>query len=377
MESIRVLHVLSGLWIGGVQRFLLNYYTHINRNKIQFDFVVMGSTVGCYEDEIIKMGGRIFHIDSISENRNRFKSNFKKFLREHPEYRIVHAHMNFLNGIILQCAKCCGVPKRISHSHANYPASTFIVGIARILIKLQIKYCTTDYYACSMLAGKWLYGNNIIKTNKFKIIHNSIDMNKFLYNDLARKETRNKLDVNEDAFVVIHTGSLSGLKNHMFLLEVFKEIHKKNNNSALLLIGDGDLLNKINEWIENNNLSKKVFILGYQEYVAPFLMAGDIFVFPSLAEGLGISVVEAQTTGLPCYVSEALPTEVQITDRIFWNTLNDSPSVWAEKILKNNIDKNRNMAQYIENSIYNINTQTILLEKEYIDNNTDIIRITV
>jgi len=341
---VRVLHVVSKMTFGGVQSVIMNYYRHIDRSKVQFDFAVQSVEKCEYDDEINALGGRIHRISPLHIDRKRFSADLKSLLRNNPEYRIIHSHQNFMNIIPLSIAKKCNVPIRISHSHNNYKASSKLKEVQRIAFRRVIRHFATECLACSQPAGRWLYGSSFGKHINDRVVHNAINTNLFRFDMHTREKLRQSLGI-EDKFVLIHIGMFSKQKNHLYLLEVFSEFHKITPESVLLLIGDGKERNLIEERIDRLGLKKEVIVLGVRRNVHDYLQAADAFVFPSLHEGLPVVVVEAQTSGLPCFVSsEAVPEEVDLNNDVKFLSIKLPPSKWAEAIVSTDCLQDRTNA---------------------------------
>ena len=330
-RPIRVLHIITKLSFGGVQSVLMNYYRYIDRKRIQFDFVVQSDDKHFFEKEVLSLGGNIYRLPSINTDRKKFELELFKLLQAHPEYQIVHAHQNFTNIIPLRIAKKAKVKVRISHSHSKYVARTITKESMRKIFRLVISYYATNYFSCSQASAVWLYGKKNSSSNKCKIIHNAIDSNIFIMDSKIRKKIRKNLSI-ENKFVIIHIGMFGEAKNHEFLLEIFKEFHNKYNNSVLMLIGDGNKRNNLLNLTSTYGIDEDVLFLGKKDNVNQYLMAADYFILPSINEGLPVVVVEAQASGLPCLVSEAVSNEVDITGIVRWCSIKRSPTEWANLI---------------------------------------------
>lgn len=303
---IQVLCVTTKLQFGGVQSFLKNYAAGLKDYGVQYNFAVQTDVRQPLDDYFESLGCKIYHITSMTESKVGFMRDLFSLLRDHPEIQIVHSHLNFANVYSLISAKLAGVKVRISHSHSNYEPKSFINDLIKKIIKLiGWKILATDYWACGKEAGTWLYGN----TNKVKVIKNAIDTEKFKYKDSIRKRIREELKIDGD-FVWVNVGSFSKSKNHKFLLDIFSDCKKLNPNSKLILCGDGEQRDPIQSIIESKQLTDSVLLMGNVDNCQDYLFASDIFVFPSLFEGFPLSVAEAESTGLQCVLSKAIPVEV-------------------------------------------------------------------
>jgi len=346
-KAIRVLHVVTTMDFGGVETLLMEIYRNIDREKIQFDFLCHNSSDGKYVEEIKKLGGRIYQVNSIlrSGGAIRYQHNLRRFFKQHSEYRIVHSHKNAQNGLILKAAKDAGIPIRISHSHiANREYSRFTEYYYNYSIR-RIKKDATDYFACSMAAARCMYQDKRI-IDKTIVINNSIDIEKFKFSDNSRKTIRENLNIEND-IVFVHVGRFMEQKNHKFLIDIFSEIEKQIHNVKLLLIGEGVLMPQIKQQADELGISEKIIYLGSKSNVQDYLSASDMFLFPSLFEGLGIVLIEAQANGLPCIISkDVIPEEADVGAGLVKRvSLSQSAESWANECL-NSVERiNSEIAQ--------------------------------
>ena len=313
----RILYVNGGsMDNGGISAFMMNYYRHIDRKKFQIDFVVHGFEEGIHDSEILGMGGRIYHIPVKSKDLLGNLGALYKIFRTR-RYRIVHAHMDAMNIVVLWMAKICGIPVRISHSHNTehlLKKGTLHYWISE-QAKKRIRRYATQLCACSDLAGEWLYG----KSGDYKVIKNAIPIEKYAYSEKLRDEVRSAYQIRDDEIVLGNVGRFHEQKNHAFLIEVFRALKRQDsygNLLKLMLIGDGSLQDEIKEQVKAYGMESDVLFLGNQDEPGKFYSAMDIYMMPSLFEGLGIAVVEAQANGLRCFLSSNIPREVDCTDRI-------------------------------------------------------------
>lgn len=333
MEPIRVLHEDAVMDAGGIETLLMNVYRHIDRNKVQFDFMVHRPHVAFHEKEILELGGKIYktpEFNPIPHKYKAFKDGIKKVFIEHPEYKVLHAHTD-LNGWPLKFAAECGVNTRIAHSHnakSSINLKYFFFKYEHLWLK---KYCT-DMFMCSTPAGNWTFGKKTVSENKVKFIRNGVETSRFKFNETVRADVRQELNLG-DKIVFGHVGRFFQQKNHVFLLKIFSEIYKKNQNTVLLLIGDGELIDSCKTLANQLGLGDSVKFLGVRRDVPRLLQAMDLFLFPSLWEGLPLTVVEAQSSGLPVLMSDVITPEVIITKGLKTCSLNDSAEKWADTAL--------------------------------------------
>lgn len=362
-KTIRILYVNGGLMNrGGIESYMMNYYRHLDRNKIQIDFIVHNAGgYGYYDEEIKALGGQIFVLPQKSKHPLSYTVRLKTILRR-GNYKIIHTHMDAMGAWVLKTAKDCGIPVRIAHSHntqhlTTNPLKLFFLEQARKNINLY----ATHRMACSHAAGKWLFGNA-----DFIIINNAIEINQYLFN--AEKRTKIRRELNIDKKIVIgHIGRFDIQKNHQFLISMFQELHQKVPNTKLLLIGDGHLKNKIEQEISKRKLNEDIIILGVQANVASYYSAFDLFVLPSHFEGLPVVGVEAQYNGLHCYFSDTITNEIKISPQAFFLPIN-SISIWVDTIISNmNNEIGRKTQAQVQINHYDIRKEVIKLQNFYIE----------
>lgn len=359
-EPIWILHLCNELTIGGDRSFLLNYYKHIDKSKIQFAFVVQRDYEYEYDSEIINMGGRIHKVNKLNKNLNSYTKDIKNILINHPEYRIVHSHMNHRNAVALSICKLFGVPVRISHSHNTGIKMNLMTQLRVNIFKKILRLVATDFWACSKSAAEYLYGNS----SDYKVIRNAIDSKKFTFSIEEREKIRKALGIKEE-YIIGHVGNFSAQKNYRFIIDFFSKLPK---NFKLLLVGYGDLINDVKKLVSKYEIEDRVMFLGVRNDIPNLMQAFDAFVLPSLYEGLGIVAIESQAAGLPTYCSDGVPDDIEITNYATRIPLKSSAEYWAEVILSNkNKMKRRNTFEEIKNSGYEITKNVILLEDLYLE----------
>lgn len=323
---IRVLQVVTYMGRGGLETMLMNYYRYMDHSKVQFDFLVHRDFEADYDKEILSMGGKIYRISRLVPWSRMYRGELKKFFLEHPEYKIVHVHQDCLSSVALQCAKECGVPIRIVHSHTQNQDINIKYWIKRHYMK-QIPRFATEYFACGKSAGDWMFAGH-----SYHILRNAIDASAYAYSPERAAYIRKKIHV-ESNFVIGHIGRFDPPKNHTFLIDIFCECVKLDSDVKLLLVGEGKERVRIQEKIKSLGVEKNVILMGVRSDITDLLQAIDVFVFPSLYEGLGIAAVEAQAAGVPCILSDKVPVECKMTKNTKFLSLKDSPEVWAKHIL--------------------------------------------
>lgn len=363
-EPIRVAQIM-GKWIGGgVESVVMNYYRHIDRTKIQFDFICDEDSTNIPYEEIEKLGGRVILIPPY-QKLFKYHNKLKKILKD-GNYKIVHSHINTLSIFSLFAAKCAGVPVRIAHSHSTTNKKEKKKNLLKQALRPFSKEFATDYMCCSELAGRWLFGNKEYDKGNVYLLNNAIDLDKFKYDEKIRSEKRKKLNISDDTLVIGHVGRFVEQKNHRFLIDIFNEIHKQNSNSILLLAGQGPLMEKIKSKVESLGLEKFVIFLGQIDDADKLYQAIDIFVLSSLYEGLPVVGVEAQATGLLCELSSNMTKETKILDTTRFISLDKSAKEWASIILDDYSKfKRYDTTADITKSNFNIKKETIKLENKY------------
>lgn len=327
---IRILQVVGTMDLGGIETFLMNVYRNIDRSKVQFDFLCHNRIEAAYSEEIKKLGGRMFCVKGISHvGLLRYQRSLFVFFRSHPEYRVIHAHQNDLNGIILCQAKKAGIPNRYSHSHTVYIGKRLSYKARVWYFKTLVNKNCTRAFACSVPAGEQLYTGDLRKD--FKLINNGIDTTRFRFNAFERENIRMSMSLG-DGPVIGHVGRFSSVKNHAFILECFKSFLQTNSNAKLLLIGTGELEESMIEKAKSIGVSESVMFLGKRTDVNCLMSAMDLFLFPSINEGLPVSLIEAQASGLPILVSDTVSNDIDLTDLIVHKPLTESANLWAIKM---------------------------------------------
>jgi glycosyltransferase involved in cell wall biosynthesis len=360
---IRVLHVLGGLNVGGAETMVMNYYRNIDRNKIQFDFIIHTREHQVYYDEIKMLGGIIYSFPKFNgKNIRLVKKNWATFFKNHPEYKIMHSHVRSYASIYLPIAKKYGV-KTIIHSHSTSNGRGILSIIKRIL-QYPIRYQADYFMACSKKAGEWLFGRKVVNSRFFYILKNAINLNQFMFNETIRNDYRAKLNVDSNTIVFVHVGRFHPSKNHTFLINLFYEYNKYNPNSKLLLIGDGELRADIESLISSLCLKESVVLLGNRKDVCNYLQASDCFLFPSKWEGLPVAVIEAQAAGVPCLISNVITKEVSISNLVQCVAIDKGCILWLELLKKMDYSRH-NVIDIIKNAGFDIIESAKWLESFY------------
>lgn len=362
-EPIRVAHIVGKMVGGGVEAFIMNYYRHINKDKIQFDFIIDSDSTFVPRDEIESLGGRLIEIPPY-QKLFKYTKELRKVLREN-KYKIVHSHLNTLSVFPLYCAWREKVPIRIAHSHSTSNKKEWKKNIIKNLLRPFSKVFATNYFACTEHAGRWMFGNKEYDNGNVYILNNAIDINDFLYDENERKIKRKELGI-ENKFVIGHIGRFVEQKNHSFLIDIFNQLHNQIPNTSLMLIGQGPLQNEIKEKVKKLKIDDSVLFLGQREDVNKLYQAMDLFLFPSLYEGLGMVMIEAQSSGLPCIASTEVPKIAKVNKNVEFIDLNETIDEWVNKIKKYIKDEKRNNdINKMKEAGYSIEKEAKKLEEYY------------
>ena len=369
-EPIRILNLFTIMNRGGAETMVMNYYRAIDKSKIQFDFMVHRQERGAYDDEIEALGGRIFRMCPIyPQYLFRYQQMLKEFFDNHPEYQILHSHMSELGYFAFKEAIKHNVPVRICHAHSspNFKIESFkekLKVLPREILARGMRKLSTDFFVCSKIAGDWLFGKK--NENKFIMMNNAVNASSFAYDKKTADKIKSEMKW-KDKIVVGHVGRLIIPKNHTFLIDIFQQFHIKHPQSILVLVGDGDQRENICNKIKKLNLEDSIILLGFRSDTANLYKAFDIFVFPSLYEGLPVSLVEAQSAGLSCIVSNTISTQAQILSNYSILSLKDSPEIWVNEIEKHLHDKRENTIVNIKKAKFDIYSNAEWLTNFYLN----------
>lgn len=365
MRKIKILYVVPSLSkANGVASYVMNYYRKFEKGKIQCDFLLLHKRENFYKEEIEKNTDNVFEISIEECNKNiiKFNNKVKKFFKQHNDYDIIHCNVANLGVFVLYHAKKNNIKVRILHAHATKTADNFYKKFRNDLIMPFVKKLANHFFSCSNLAGINTFGNK----TKFDIVNNAIDIEKYKFDSNKRKELRNKLKI-EDKFVIGNIGRLCNQKNQKYLLGVFKEILQINNNSVLIIIGNGPLEEELKQQSRNLNIDDKVMFLGKADNPEDYYQIFDLFVLTSFYEGLPVVGIEAQAAGIKCAFSDKITKEVNFNDDNLFFSIEDSYKKTAENIIKlgcNDIERCCPRG-IIDN--YDINKCTRGLQKKYIE----------
>lgn len=377
MKPIRILHVVGRMDRGGIETLIMNIYRTIDRSMVQFDFLAHYGKEADYNEEIRSLGGYIYEMPRIKSTKRtyyhkyfQYRKALNNFFSEHTEYSIIHGHMTNTAAIYMPIAKKHGVTCCIAHSHLS-KSREGLTGLLTSILQINIQKHANEFFACSESAAKWLFSDKDIRSNKVVIIKNAIDSAKFKYN--ADKAIKVKEDLGlAESLIIGNVARFFSEKNHVFLIEIFNELISMYENSILLLIGEGVLLSSIIQEVKRQRLESKVRFLGIRDDVDDLMQAMDVFVLPSLFEGLPIVGVEAQASGLPCIMSTGVPNETDITGLVRFLPLEAGAKAWAQAILDSYKQNKRGDTQgQIIKAGYDISTTAKFLQEYYLRKATD------
>lgn len=357
---IRVLCVFSRLDYGGAETMCMNLYRNIDKEKVQFDFVKHTHDECIYEDEIVSQGGRIYEapIYRIYNNISYCKW-WEKHLHAHPEHRIIHGYYFTVSSIYFRVAKKANCIT-IGHSHTANPVRSGFTDTLKDMMCKKVEQYSDYAFACGQTAGKWLFPQK-----KFNVLNNAVAAEEFSFNSGVRKMVREEFGW--DTELVIGTvGRLNFAKNPYGILEIVERTYRKRQDIKFLWVGDGEAKNEIENEIGKRGLSSCIVLTGARKDVARLLQAMDVFILPSIFEGLPTAVIEAQASGLPCFISDTVTREAQITELCKFIPLDDFDA-WIDGILQIDITKRKDTQQQIVAAGYDVHTTAEWLEKFYID----------
>lgn len=328
-QPIRVAQVLNRMDSGGVEAVVMNYYRHIDRKQVQFDFYFAKDSVFPQREELEKMGAGIYPIPSYTKVFSYHRVLHHAFKR--GNYQIAHAHLSTMSVFPLFAAWRAGIPVRICHNHSTAHWGEGKKTLLKYLLRPFAKIFATDYFACGEKAGRWMYGNRCFERGRVHVMPNAIDTKKFAYDEEAKRCLRAELGIPQDAFVLGHVGRFMYQKNHAFLLRVFQRLLSSRQDAWLLLIGEGERMKLIRSEVEKMGIEGKVRFTGTRSDVAKLYSAMDVFCLPSFYEGLPVVALEAQANGLPCLFSDRMTKEVVLTPGARQLSI-ENPEPWVKAV---------------------------------------------
>ena len=367
-ETIRVLHVLGGVGLGGAESRIMDLYRQMNRDEIQFDFLVHSSAVNgfveeapqrtpqFYDEEIRQLGGHIYVLPKFKVyNYLTYKKAICSFFKKHHEFRVVQGHMTSTAGIYLPIAKKYGVPVTVAHSR-NAGVNKGLKGIATRFFRRNLVEKADYCFACSRLAGDDVFGEEAVRQGRVKIIHNAIEVARFTYDSRKRDKIREELGLTGQ-LVIGHVGRFDYQKNHPYLIEIFAKLCKIRQDAALLLLGEGTDMENIKLKCRELGIAEKVMFLGNQKKPEDYYQAMDIFLLPSFFEGLPGVLVEAQAAGLMCFASDTITTECKVTDMVSYLSIEQPAEEWAKRINASAVYERQNTCRIMRDAGFDVEAQ--------------------
>lgn len=369
MKPIRVLHVLGGVGLGGAESRIMDLYRQMNRDEIQFDFLVHSEAVNrsisknvngrkpqFYDEEIQAMGGHIYVLPKFKVyNYFSYRRAVRKFFAKHKEFRVVQGHMTSTAGIYLPIAKKAGVPITVAHAR-NAGVVKGPKGAATRFFRQNLAEKADFCFACSVLAGQDVFGKEAVHAGMVKIIHNAIDVRRFTYDEKVREAMREQLGVS-GKIVLGHVGRFEYQKNHPYLLEIFAAVCRERPDAVLLLLGDGEGRSAMEARCGQLGIDGQVKFMGNCRDTERYYQAMDLFLLPSFFEGLPGVLVEAQAAGLRCFVSDTVTREAKATDLVTYLSIEQPAQDWAKEILERADYERRDTAQELTAAGFNVCTQ--------------------
>lgn len=365
-EPIRVLNLFTIMDRGGAETMVMNYYRNIDRTKVQFDFMVHRIERGAYDDEIEALGGKIYRMPPINPwDSCKYRKIIRGFYSKHTEYKILHSHMSELGYYDFVEAHKFNVPVRICHAH-NRPHGIDIKSPVRWYYKTMMMPHITHMFICGEEAGEWLYGKK--NADKFIMMNNAIDSEKYQFNSKIRTEVRKSLQVNDNQLIIGHIGRFDPQKNHKFIIDIFNELRKERPDSILLLVGNdlSDCGKEVHKKVEKLGLEDNVMFLGVRSDIPNLLQAMDVFLFPSLFEGLSVASIEAQAAGLPTIISDCVPIECKKTELVKIVPLSEKVSTWSKTIIECSKMERQNQIEELKRAKFDIKENAEWLTDFYI-----------
>lgn len=369
-RRLRVLQVGMTRNLGGIETYLIEQFRHLDKSKIDYDFVnITGEYSICYEDEILASGSKIFKV--VSRHKNpllHYWQWFNILLQNKGIYDVIVLNTNSLEYVFpLVLGKIFGIPVRVIHSHNSGFENK--QGLARRLLvgmnKKLLAWSANLRFACSQFAGQWMF-----KDNPYHVIYNAIDIHKYDADLIVREETRYALGLHTE-LTLLHVGRFSYQKNHSFLLDIFKEVHRIQPDSVLLLVGDtteeSEFLTEVKRKIKAYGLENVVRLLGRRDDVNKIMQAADVLVMPSFFEGLTVVGIEAQASDLPLLLSDTVTKELGLLPSTQFISLEAGPTAWAEAIVNSKQHNRQSRYEELKAAGYDIGNETERVEKLLID----------
>ncbi len=371
-EPIRVLQVVGRMDRGGIETMIMNLYRHIDRRRVQFDFLAHYGREAAYNDEIRALGGRIYEMPALKDDMHvyywrlfRYIKALHCFFKEHPEYKVIHGHMTNTASIYMPIAKKYGVSCRIAHSH-NTRSKAGHLGFVTDILQRFITRSATDYFACSEAAKHWFYPEKLIREGKVQVLANAVDAQRFRFNEDKRRALREALNLG-DSLVIACVARFRPEKNQAFLINVLREMMKVRRDVVFVFAGEGPCENDVKAQAKKNGVEAHTRFLGMRADIPDVLCAADAFVLPSFWEGLPVTVIEAQASGLRCVVSDTLTEEMNVLGMVAYMSVNAPVSEWVHALITAASTPRNDTYEDIVTSGYDIHTTAPWLQEYYLE----------
>lgn len=345
-DSVKVLYFVDRMLRGGIQSLIMDWVSRFDRNKVQIDFLLLDDGKHYeLEEQLTKMGCQVYKLKGVWINTPfdyiKYRKKLIQFYKNHHDYHALHLHSSSKNYMVMKYARKYGIPIRIAHAHnIDFQTKNKLKKIVGNCLKKPLIKYSNHYFACSKVAGEWLFGETIVDSKQFRVIHNTVNYDKFKFNSVVRKEIRKEFGICIDDILIGHVGRFSIQKNHTFLIDIFYELRQLNNHYKLILVGIGELQDVIRRKVKELQLEDAVIFCNFRNDVYRIMQAMDVFLLPSLHEGLPVVGVEAQAAGLPIFTSKDVVTnELKIANNVYFISLNEDAKMWAYKI--HQADKSR------------------------------------
>lgn len=358
MKKIKVLEVGLDTNLGGIETYLLTLASGIDKNLYSLDFLGFDNNEPCFASELTKMGCGIKYVRSRRTSWFGNAKDIRKLIKK-EQYDIVHCHLNSLTYITPALEGLKAGCKVIVQSHNGGMAIGSSSRLLNIINRIRLPYNHVTLVAVSDAAGKWMFSNH-----PYSVINSGINTDAFKFNSIKRKQIRSEFGIPEDSSVIINVGAFRTQKNHSFIVDVFNEYHKTNKNSFLILVGNGELIQQIKAKAESLKLNKSVLFTGNRNDVPDILSASDAFLFPSLYEGFGLALLEAETNGLQCVTSDSVPSDICF-DNCVRLSLNSSLSDWVNALIIKKQSKRESYSDVVKNAGFGIDREIREIEKLY------------
>lgn len=366
----RLLCIVGSMDMGGAETFLMKIFRKLDKSKYQMDFAVAKKNEGTYDKEIIELGGKIYHITPKTKGIMKNFNDIRTLVKQEKYKYVLRTSQHSLSALELLAARLGGASTLIFRSsNSNTTSNSISQNFIHRICMFMPQHFANVRIAPSTEAAEFMFGKGCIENRKVKLMHNGVDTSIFRYSKESRNSIRKEFNINDNSFVVGHVGRFNHQKNHTFLIDIFIEIATQNNNAVLMLVGQGEELNSIKNKVKSAGLENKVIYTGVRKDIPALLSAFDIFIFPSLYEGMPNTVIEAQAIGLPCLIADTITREADFTGLVHYMSLQDSPKQWAEKAVnyasKEKLDTTEVFLKkkYDIDSVVNQFTQLCYLEK--------------